>query len=136
MTDAMDMIFVFGSNEAGIHGAGAAREAVEQFGAIPGRGYGLQGSSFAIPTKDKNINTLPLYAIRNYVARFIDYAMRQPGMEFQVTQIGCGLAGLKAEEIAPMFVGAPDNCLFDSAWEPFLPGRRFWGTFGGNNEGL
>jgi hypothetical protein len=130
------MIFVFGSNEAGIHGAGAARVAAAKFGAIPGRGYGLQGDSFAIPTKDKSIETLPLYAIRNYVARFIDYAMRQSDKEFQVTQIGCGLAGLKAEDIAPMFDGAPDNCLFDSAWDVFLPGRRFWGTFGGNDERL
>ena len=46
-------IFVFGSNESGIHGAGAAFLANKKFGAVYGEGIGLFGKSYAIPTKDK-----------------------------------------------------------------------------------
>jgi hypothetical protein len=123
------MIFVFGANEAGRHGAGAARAAVERYGATYGVGYGRQGESFGIPTKDTNIRTLSLDRVADYVNQFIQYAKDNPGEEFQVTQIGCGLAGLTPVEVAPMFVAAPNNCLFDSAWEPWLKGKRFWGTF-------
>ncbi len=42
-------VFVFGSNLQGIHGSGAAQVARECFGAIMGRGVGLQGQSYAIP---------------------------------------------------------------------------------------
>lgn len=47
-------IFVFGSNPTGIHGAGAAKVAREQFGAKAGVGEGLTGNSYALPTKDLN----------------------------------------------------------------------------------
>ena len=98
-------IFVFGSNEAGIHGAGAARLALEKFGAIDGLGFGMTGvsHSFAIPTKDWHIRTLPLDVIEFYVNRFIDFAKNSPYLHFLVTQIGCGLAGYKPEQIAPLF---------------------------------
>lgn len=96
-------IFVFGSNLAGIHGAGAARIAVIMFGAEMGTGYGLQGQSFAIPTKDHKINTLPLVTIKYYVDQFIAFARNNPQYNFLVTKIGCGLAGLQVSEIAPMF---------------------------------
>ena len=121
-------IFVFGSNLAGIHGAGAARHAVIHHGARYRQGEGLQGRSYAIPTKDYNINTLPLDEIRKYVEVFVAFAYEHPDLTFQVTRIGCGLAGYQSSDIAPMFNGAPSNCLFDTDWEPFLPNKQFWRT--------
>lgn len=102
-------IFIFGSNLAGIHGAGAAKYAVKHHGAIYGQGVGLQGSSYAIPTKDENIRTLPLETINKYVTDFIIFAIDHPEMTFMVSAIGCGLAGLRPEDIAPMFSSVPNN---------------------------
>lgn len=96
-------IFVFGSNEAGIHGAGAAHQAYFMFGAEYGKGEGLYGQSYAIPTKDYNIGKLPLHRICDYVHKFIDFAHQNVQYDFLVTEIGCGLAGNKVEDIAPMF---------------------------------
>lgn len=110
-------IFVFGSNEAGIHGAGAAAEAVRVWGAIPGIGYGRQGMAFGIPTKDYDVHTLPLTAIQDYVSDFLDYARSvTPQLRFLVTKIGCGLAGYLEEDIKPMFAGAPENCELPDGW--------------------
>lgn len=122
--------FVFGSNEAGIHGAGAAKFAYQERGARYGKSYGHYGDSFAIPTKDEAIETLPLDQIQQYVIGFLAYAKGHRKLNFQVTRIGCGLAGLKDRDIAPMFVGAPKNCFFDLAWEPYLGKEaNYWGTF-------
>ena len=106
-----NQVFVFGSNEAGIHGAGAAKLAEEKFGAIRGMGYGLQGKSFGIPTKDTFIRTLPLDKIEFYVYSFLTEAMEYPDTEFLVTKIGCGLAGYSEDEIANLFKGKfiPEN---------------------------
>lgn len=125
------LVFVFGSNEAGIHGGGAARFAYEKRGARMRFSYGHNGNSFAIPTKDQTIqHALPLSRISGYVLGFLAYAQGHPELQFQVTAIGCGLAGLTNEEIAPMFFGAPDNCLFDTVWQPLLgANHNFWGTF-------
>ena len=104
-----DPVFVFGSNLAGRHGAGAAKWAVENRGAIYGKGIGLQGNSYAIPTKDRNIKTLPLESIWPFVLEFMVAARNMPDTEFQLTPIGCGLAGYTPEQIAPMFKGSPPN---------------------------
>lgn len=126
----MKMVFVFGSNDAGIHGAGAAKYAVENQGAQWGKSYGHYGNSFAIPTKDEIIETLPLDRIQDYVRGFIAYAHGHRKLNFQVTCIGCGLAGLKHEQIAPMFLDAPSNCYFDELWKPYLGTKvNYWGTF-------
>ena len=37
-----------------------------------------------------------------------EFAKTRPDLIFQVTEIGCGLAGYKAKEIAPLFVAAKD----------------------------
>jgi hypothetical protein len=95
--------FVFGSNEAGRHGGGAAYVAWKNFGAIYNQGFGPQGYCFAIPTKDWEIESLPLDKIRPYINSFIDYARVQNNLLFYVTKIGCGLAGYTPEDIAPMF---------------------------------
>lgn len=99
----MKEIFVFGSNLAGRHGKGAALYAKQYHGAIYGQGIGLQGNSYAIPTKDARIKTLPLNTIKEYVDDFINFAYKHKELKFIVTPIGCGLAGYKYEQIAPMF---------------------------------
>lgn len=98
-----NQIFVFGSNEAGVHGAGAAKLAHQKFGAVYGVGFGLQGKSYAIPTKDLEIRTLPLDKIEYYIYSFLTEAMEYPDTEFLVTKIGCGLAGYSETEIANLF---------------------------------
>ena len=96
-------IFVFGSNLAGAHGGGAARLAYNRFGAVWGQGVGLQGQSYAIPTMQGGVET-----IKPYVDDFIRFALTRPDLKFYVTQIGCGIAGFKAEDIAPLFQAAID----------------------------
>jgi len=121
------MIFVFGSNLAGRHGAGAAKHAVNMYNAAYGVPEGVQGRAYAIPTKDASLRTLPLKEIAKYVERFIQFA---EGTEevFRVTRIGCGLAGYSDKDIAPMFLNAPLNCHFDEAWKPFLGDSfEYWG---------
>lgn len=127
------MIFVFGSNEAGIHGCGAAKFAIQRKGAVWKKGIGHHGQSYAIPTKNRELKVLDLISIAKYVEQFNHFARKHPDMEFQVTQIGCGLAGYKPKDIARMFVDSPDNCLFDTAWETlfqeYMVTKRYWGTF-------
>lgn len=113
-------VFVFGSNLSGHHGAGAARTAVFKFGAVNGKGAGLQGKSYGIPTKDRNINTLPIYKIAPHVNRFIKFCIRNEKKNFLVTEIGCGLAGYKPKQIAPLFIEAKNiNNIYlpESFWE-------------------
>ena len=106
-------VFVFGSNKSGRHGKGAALYARQHYGAIYGQGVGSQGRSYAIPTKDHNLRTLPLKEIDKYVQEFLDYADEQlklgSDVIFKVTAIGCGLAGYTPEDIAPMFSDVPSN---------------------------
>jgi hypothetical protein len=96
-------IFVFGSNLSGIHGGGAARLAKDKFGAIMGVGEGITGNCYALPTKDKNIETLPIGEIHKSVEVLYQYARDNNNKHFLVTAIGCGLAGYTAKDIAPMF---------------------------------
>jgi len=117
ITDDSKPIFVFGSNLAGRHGAGAALYARQYCGAIYGQGVGLQGNSWAIPTKDYQLRTLPLSEIAGYVAAFLTQAEAlYPHLTFEVTRIGCGLAGYRDDQIAPFFANAPKNCILPPAW--------------------
>lgn len=104
ITELKDMeVFVFGSNQGGKHGKGAAKQALT-WGAVYGVAEGLQGKTYAIPTKDKSIRrTLSIDEIKPYVDRFIDFAQEYPEITFLVTEIGCGLAGLKPKQVAPLF---------------------------------
>ena len=109
-----DEIFVFGSNLAGMHGGGAAYVAFKKFGAIMGCGVGLQGQSYAIPTMQGGVET-----IKPYVDDFIAFAKEHPELFFYVTRIGCGIAGFRDKEIAPLFakaIGLENVCLP----EPFV----------------
>ncbi len=123
-TDPRRPIFVFGSNLAGIHGKGAAHHALLFHGAWRGVGEGLMGESYALPTKDQQIRTRHLTDIAQSVDRFIDCARRHPQLWFNVTRVGCGLAGYTDDQIAPMFDQAPDNCLLPPGWRSEATNRR------------
>ena len=114
-------IFVFGSNLAGMHAGGAARTAIEKFGAIWGQGVGLQGQSYAIPTMQGGVDT-----IRPYVNEFIAFAKQHSELRFYVTPIGCGIAGFTSAEIAPLF---KDASFVENI---FLP-KSFWNVLESQN---
>jgi len=97
-------VFVFGSNRAGRHSKGAALLAFRKFGARMGQADGLMGRSYGIPTKDRNLRTLPLAAIGSQVGKFLRFAEKNPQLAFLVTQIGCGLARYQPKDIAPLFL--------------------------------
>ena len=104
-----DEVFVFGSNLAGMHGGGAAYVAFRQFGAVMGCGVGLRGQSYAIHTMQGGVET-----IKPYVDDFIAFAKEHPELFFYVTRIGCGIAGFRDREIAPLFaeaIGVENICL-------------------------
>ena len=112
-------VFVFGSNLSGIHGKGAAKTALG-WGAIWGQPSGIQGKTYGIPTKDKSVyKTLTIDQIKPHVDTFISWAKYHTGNVFLVTEIGCGLAGLKPKDIAPLFNEAID------VENIYLP-ARFW----------
>jgi hypothetical protein len=114
----MKSIFVFGSNEAGRHGKGAALFAKKNHGAVYGQGWGLQGTSFAIPTKDAYLKVLPLDKIGAYVKAFLDFARSNPDMLFQLTPIGTGLAGYDKEDILRILYHneVPVNVVLTREW--------------------
>ena len=101
-------IFVFGSNYAGMHGAGAAYDAVRRFGARNGIGQGLCGNSYGIATKGHSLEVLPINRIQAGVERFAREAEAMRQLRFLVTPIGCGLAGYAPRDIAPLFRGVVD----------------------------
>lgn len=104
-------ILVFGSNTEGRHGAGTAKFAVENFGAIYGQSSGLQGRSWAIITKDLTKTKHP-----SVDKKFIIYQMNvlykfaeeRPDLIFLIayTATGKNLNGYTPEEIADMFYSA------------------------------
>lgn len=124
------IIFVFGSNLAGRHGAGAAVIASRDFGAAPGEGEGLWGNSYAIPTKNTYLKTMSLRDIAKYVERFKVDAWLQWDKEryatmFLVTEVGTGLAGYSHREMASLFQSSPPNCFFSPRWAPYLDRADF-----------
>ena len=109
-------VFVFGSNRAGRHGKGAARDAVLHWGAKRDVAEGMTGNAYAIPTKDEWLRTLPLQEVEEGVRRFVAYARSHTDLVFLVTAIGTGLAGYDSIAIAPMFKNAPANCVLPEGW--------------------
>ncbi|WP_288550549.1 hypothetical protein [uncultured Brachyspira sp.] len=98
-----DEVFVFGSNTEGMHAGGAARMAMN-WGAIYGKAFGLQGKTFAIPTIDyTRSGKMSIDEIKKYVDEFLDFTIKNKDKKFLVTEIGCGIAGFKVSEIAPLF---------------------------------
>ena len=106
-------IFVFGSNLNGNHAGGAARMAVEKFGAIEGQAEGLQGQSYAIPTLDKKMQKVSLEKIKESLEYLADFSMWNADKTFYITKIGLGIAGFTVEELKPIFddIYFPDNII-------------------------
>lgn len=113
-------IFVFGSNLAGQHTDGAAKTALTHFGALSGVGRGWSGQSYAIPTMNEHLQQMPLSQIEHYVEDFKIYSKNHPKMTYFLTSVGCGIAGYKVEEIAPMFKGISHNVIFPQSFRPFV----------------
>lgn len=113
---APNEIFVFGSNLQGAHGGGAARMAYEHFGAVWGKGVGLCGQTYAIPTMQGGVET-----IKPYVDDFLQFASMHGELDFLVTEIGCGIAGFTPQEIAPLFFKAIENDIRNV----YLPGSFY-----------
>lgn len=111
---APNEVFVFGSNEQGLHYGGAAKAAHENFGAIMGQGNGLQGKSYAIPSMSG------IGVMGEYVKEFCEFAKAHPEKRFLVTEIGCGIAGYSVNEVAPLFeccLDVENVCLPASFWD-------------------
>lgn len=111
-------VFVFGSNLAGRHGAGAALYAAKAYGAKYGQGEGRQGRSYAIPTKDAQLRTLALPEIEAAVRRFAQHAADHHDEAFILTPIGCGLAGQSPQDIWAILhrVKLPTNVALHPSW--------------------
>ena len=123
-------VFVFGSNLAGRHGKGAALIARQRFGARYGVGEGFMEASsgascYAVPTKDHHIRSMPLEQIIPYINELKSLACGAiKDKTFFITRVGCGLAGNRDEDVAPLFADFPPNCIFPDEWKPFLPAKK------------
>lgn len=115
-----DNVLVFGSNLGGRHSKGAAKFAKIYCGAQYGNGFGLQGKSFAIPTKDEWLKVLPLEIIEQYIRQFLHFAIQHPKFTFYVTEIGCSLTHFEPIQIAPMFINSPSNVILPTRFKYIL----------------
>lgn len=121
---APNEVFVFGSNRAGRHGRGAAKTALK-WGAVHGKGEGLMGQTYGLPTKGRRIEVLTLREIGYAVDRFVQFAISRPDLHFLVTEVGCGLAGYRPKQIAPLFrnalgLGCPGNVSLPSSFHKVI----------------
>lgn len=105
-------VFVFGSNVLGIHGAGAALTAVRHFGAVHGIGEGLQGQSYAIPTKLTPSEPLTLEQLHLNIRTFMAMAQLLNTKTFILTAIGQGLAGVDSTIMRNMIEPLPGNVVY------------------------
>lgn len=94
---APNEIFVFGSNDQGIHKGGAAHLALKKFGAQMGVSSGLQGSSYAIPTVGNGIGP---HEIADSFHTFVEFAKAHPEKTFLLTALGCGHGGYEPDHIS------------------------------------
>lgn len=128
ITPDANTIFVFGSNPEGRHGAGAAKIAREQFGAIYGQGEGLQGNSYALPTKDlrvkenRGLRSIPESQIIESIRKLYDVAKQNPSKQFKIAHRNTNSASLNGYtglEMIDMFLKAgsiPSNIIFSKEW--------------------
>jgi hypothetical protein len=119
-TDPVRDVFVFGSDLAGRHASGDALVALRRYGAVYGRGMGLQGRSYAIPVRDEKGKHLPIAVIARYVDAFLRFAVIHRETTFHVSRIGCAREAYRDDEVAPLFTGAPPNCRLPKGWQRFL----------------
>lgn len=118
-----NQIFVFGSNARGFHAGGAARQALEKFGARWGQAKGLQGQSYGIVTLDENMRKVPLSYIRLQLVQLAEFAAANPEKEFLLTAIGCGIAGFPVAHIAAIcrdIYGWPSNVIFPNEFKKYM----------------
>lgn len=137
ISPGQNVIFVFGSNPEGRHGAGAARTARTSFGAIYGQGEGLQGQAYALPTKDlrvkrnNGLRSIPPKDIEDAIRRLYATACQYPTLKFCIayTNLECAsLSGYTGKEMISMFLAAadgripdiPDNIIFSENWMPYF----------------
>jgi hypothetical protein len=130
-----DAVWVFGSNVSGRHGKGAARVARVNFRAEYGVGNGPTGNAYAIPTKDRHLQTLPLRQVVASIQEFLAWARANPKLSIFVTRVGCVLAGFTDEEIGPHFAAAPPNCSLPDAWKGFVQQYRLQHAEGSESHG-
>lgn len=121
---ADDIIFVFGSNTEGRHGAGSARVALKQFGAIYGAPSGLQGQSYALITTDlSSKDPYPLDMIEKNIRVLYQVARNIPWKRFMVAYRSKSeettLCGYTGRQLLNCFLKAgdiPDNIYFSEEW--------------------
>ena len=124
-----NVIFVFGSNPEGRHGAGAAKTAHYQFGAQYGVGEGLTGNAYALPTKDlrvkenRSFRSIPASNIIESIKKLYETAKQNPDKIFKVAYrnklMEKTLNGYTGAEMIAMFYKAgqiPENVLFSEEW--------------------
>lgn len=123
-----DVIFVFGSNPEGRHGAGAAKVARLQFGAVYGQGEGLQGNAYALPTKDLRVKencgyrSIPPEKITASIRRLYETARQHPDKRFMIAYRNTysrSLNGYTGIEMIRMFLDAgplPENIYVSEEW--------------------
>ncbi|MGI9211354.1 MAG: A1S_2505 family phage non-structural protein [Methylococcaceae bacterium] len=116
--DALNSVYVFGSNTAGLHGKGAALEGLIWHGAKMGLGEGASGLSYAIPTKDAQLRPLRLGTIARSIDDFLHWKEQDQKICY-VTAAGCGLAGYRTHDIAPLFNGLRDSWV-PQEWYSYL----------------
>lgn len=114
---APNEIFVFSSNLAGRHGAGAARQAHKQFGAQMGCGEGITGSCYAFPTLDETLRQLPIHRIEQAREALFSECRSRPTLRFLLTKVGCGLAGYPEEQMSVLFTNPPANLILPEDWK-------------------
>lgn len=117
---AANCVFVFGSNMAGQHHDGAARVAAQHFGALQGVARGWMGQSYAIPTLNEHLQSMPLSQIEHYVNDFKIYTHNHPRQHYFITALGCGMAGYKVSEIAPLFKGISENVILPESFKAYV----------------
>lgn len=115
-----DQVFVFGSNLAGNHRKGAAKTALDKFGAMQGVGRGWSGQSFAIPTQNEHLQAMPIHQVEHYIKDFKIYTKNHPKFIYFITAIGCGSTGFHAKDIAPLFQDISDNVILPIRFKEFL----------------
>lgn len=119
---ANDMVFVFGSNRQGRHGAGAALHAKKVYGAINGQPNGRQGNAYGIITKELRFGEprVSIDEVEQGVIEFLTHAQENNDERFLMTRIGCGLAGFDEDKIIDIFIRhspmIPDNVFFPHEW--------------------
>lgn len=115
-TKSDSRVFVFGSNLLGQHAGGAADYAHRELSAVWGVGEGETGRAYALPTCDAPGSPLTIDEVSAAVDRFLEHARNNPNTTYFVSEVGCGIAGFTAAEIAPLFAAAPSNCDLPPGW--------------------